>query len=266
MKIQDLEHSDIRYISELLPFGWEGVIPIIDWYTNSNFCFPIKVRINKKIVGIGATIIHNKTAWLAHIIVHSDYRNQGIGKVITQTLVDIAHSKGCETVYLLATELGEPVYKKIGFEIETEYIIFSCELTNKTFNCPENIIAINRDFKKQILDIDRLVSGENRILLIEQHLSKGFLYLQENEVQGVYFPSLGNGLIIATTYIAGQELMKLRLKSKDFAAFPIDNLFGTEFMKQNKFKENRTEKRMRLGNKRDWQPQNIYNSIGGNLG
>ena len=85
-------------------------------------------------------------------------------------------------------------------------------------------------------------------------------------MQGVYFPSLGNGLIIATTYIAGQELMKLRLKSKDFAAFPIDNLFGTEFMKQNKFKENRTEKRMRLGNKRDWQPQNIYNSIGGNLG
>lgn len=266
MKIEHLAHSDIPYISELLPFGWEGVIPIIDWYTNSSFCFPIKGCINKKIVGIGTTIIHNKTAWLAHIIVHPDYRNQGIGKVITQTLVDTAHSKGCETVYLLATELGEPVYKKIGFEIETEYIIFSCEVTNKTFNNSENIIAINSTFKKQILNLDRLVSGENRILLIEQHFSEGFLYLQGNEVQGVYFPSLGNGLIIATTKIAGQELMKLRLKSKDFAAFPIDNAFGIEFMNQNQFKENRTEKRMRLGDKRNWQPQNIYNSIGGNLG
>lgn len=266
MKIQHLEHSDIRYISELLPFGWENVIPIIDWYTNSNFCFPIKVCINKKIVGIGTTIIHNKTAWLANIIVHSDYRNQGIGKVITKTLVDTAHLKGCETIYLLATELGEPVYKKIGFDIETEYIIFSCELTNKIVNSPENIIAINNNFKKQILDLDKLVSGENRVLLIEQHLSDGFLYLHDNKVEGFYLPSLGNGLIIATTNTAGQELMKVRLKSKDFAAFPIDNLFGTDFMNQNKFKENRTEKRMRLGNKRNWQPQNIYNSIGGNLG
>ena len=50
MKIQHLKYSDIPYISELLPFGWKGVIPIIDWYTNSNFCFPIKICINKKIV------------------------------------------------------------------------------------------------------------------------------------------------------------------------------------------------------------------------
>lgn len=266
MDIQNLEHIDINFISDFLPIGWEGVIPTIDSYTNSNFCFPIKVCIDKKIVGIGTTIIHNKTAWLAHIIVHPDYRNQSIGKVITQTLVDTSYSKDCETIYLLATELGEPVYKKIGFEMETEYIVFKSEGTNGTFMNSDNIVAINSGFKKQVSELDRQVSGEDRILLLEQNLSDGFLYLQDNEVQGFYLPNLGDGLIIATTNSVGQELMKLRLKSKGFASFPIDNLSAIEFMHQNNFNQVRTQKRMRLGKKRNWQPKNIYNRIGGNLG
>lgn len=266
MDIQNLEHIDINFISDLLPIGWEGVIPTIDSYTDTNFCFPIKVSIDKKIVGIGTTIIHNETAWLAHIIVHPDYRNQSIGKVITQTLVDSSYSKSCETIYLLATELGEPVYKKIGFETETEYIVFKREGASEIFKNPGNIVAISNDFKKQILDLDRQVSGEDRILLLEQHLSNGFLYLQDNEAQGFYLPNLGEGLIIATTNSAGHELMKLRLKSKGFAAFPIDNVSATEFMRQNNFKASMTQKRMRLGKKRNWQPTNIYNRIGGNLG
>lgn len=266
MDIQKLEHSDINFISDLLPIGWEGVIPTIDSYTITNFCFPIKLSIDKKIVGIGTTIIHDGTAWLAHIIVHADYRNQSIGKIITQTLVDNSYSKGCETIYLLATELGEPVYKKIGFETETEYIYFKREGTNNSIENTKNILPFNNDFKNQILNLDKQVSGEDRILLLEQYLSDGFVYLQDNETQGFYLPNLGDGLIIATTNSAGQELMKLRLKSKDFASFPIDNSSATELMRQNNFNEIRTEKRMRLGKKRNWQPKNIYNRIGGNLG
>lgn len=266
MDIQRLEHSDIPFISDLLPFGWEDAIPIIAFYTNTSFCFPIKVCMDEKIVGIGATIIHDDTAWLAHIIVHADYRNQGIGKAITQSLVETSYSKGCETINLLATELGEPVYKKMGFEIETEYLIFRCEGANSTFEGSENIVEFNSDFKKQVLDLDRQVSAENRILLLEEHLSNGFLYLQDNEVTGFYLPSLGHGLIIATTNLAGQELTKLRLQSKGFASFPSKNLSARAFMRENNFNEFRIEKRMRLGRKKNWQPQNIYAIIGGNLG
>lgn len=266
MDIQTLEHSDINLIPDLLPPGWEGVMPTIDFYTNSNFCFPIKVSIDKKIVGIGASIIHKDTAWLAHIIVHPDYRNQSIGKLITQTLVESSNSKCCDTIYLLATDLGEPVYKKVGFETETEYLYFKGEKAIGAFTNSENIVAFNSDFKKQISNLDRQVSGEDRMLQLEQHLSSGVVYLQDNDVMGFYLPSLGDGLIIANTNSAGQELMKLRLTSKDFASFPIENVSATEFIHQNNFKEVRREKRMRLGKNRNWQPSNIYNRIGGNLG
>jgi|JI10StandDraft_1071094.scaffolds.fasta_scaffold251499_2 GNAT superfamily N-acetyltransferase len=266
MKIQRLEHCDLSLISDLIPIGWEGAIPTIESYTRTNSCFPIKVIIDDKIVGIGTTITNNETAWLAHIIVHKDFRNKSIGKIITQTLVDYSYSNGCETIYLLATELGEPVYVKIGFEIETEYLFFRRQETNDYSINLENIVTTNNDTLKQILDLDRQVSGENRNSLLEHHLSDSHIYFQDKEVKGFYLPNLGDGLIIANTNSAGLELIKLRLKTKDFASFPRDNVNATEFMYQNKFSLIRTEKRMRIGKKRIWQPESIYNRIGGNLG
>ncbi|MBK8831594.1 MAG: hypothetical protein IPN60_12210 [Saprospiraceae bacterium] len=49
-----------------------------------------------------------------HIIVHPDFKS-GIGKLITESLVVMAHAN-LRYLYLLAAELGEPVYRKIAFE------------------------------------------------------------------------------------------------------------------------------------------------------
>ena len=120
MNILTLENGDLNFIAELQPLGWQDIVPTIDFYTKSHFCLPIKVTIDKKIVAIGTAIVHNDIAWLAHIIVHPDNRNQGIGNLITKTLVENLESKRCDTIYLIATALGEPVYKKLGFETETD--------------------------------------------------------------------------------------------------------------------------------------------------
>ena len=124
MNIHPLKPDDLAHIPALLPPGWDTALPAIQFYTASDFCFPIKVSIDHKIVDTSTAIIHHEVAWLAHIIVHPDFRNQGIGKLITESLVKMAHAKSCDTLYLLATELGEPVYRKVGFETETEYLFF----------------------------------------------------------------------------------------------------------------------------------------------
>lgn len=266
MHIQTLEHSDLNLLNELIPPGWEGSITKIDFYLKANHCFPIKVMLDGKIVGVGAAIIHADVAWLAHIITHPNYRNRGIGKLITQSLVDIASSKNCESIYLSATELGEAVYEKLGFEVETEYVAFIGEKVPDIKWDAESIVPYKESFKEQIAAIDMQVTCENRMIELEEHLSSGFVYLEEKKVLGFYLPNLGDGVILATSAIAGQELMKLRLKEETYAAFPIENAIATSFMQQHNFKELRREKRMRLGKKRAWQPTNIYNRIGGNLG
>ncbi|HCS21951.1 MAG TPA: N-acetyltransferase [Bacteroidetes bacterium] len=266
MDIQILEHKDIGFITDLQPPDWQDIIPTIDFYLNANFCFPIKVTVDHKIVGIGTAIVHNRTAWLAHIIVHPENRNQGIGSLLTETLVKSLQSKSCDTIYLIATELGEPVYKKVGFETETEYLFFKETKTSKSYATSDSIVPFSDDFKILISNLDQEISGEERMVQLEQHLSKGSVYIEKNAVEGFYLPTLGDGFIAARTNSAGQELMKLRLITKENAAFPVDNAGATEFMYKNNFKEFKRAKRMRLGKKRNWQPANIYNRIGGNLG
>lgn len=266
MNIQALEHSDINLIKELQPEGWPDITPIISFYVNSSFCFPIKISVDEKIVGIGTGIIHHDVAWLAHIIVHPDNRNQGIGKLITQHLVNSSKAKGCDTIYLIATELGEPVYKALGFETETEYLFFKDIRAPESWKRSENIVSFTEDFKTQIAKLDQQVSEENRFFHLEQYLADGYLYVQDDEVEGFYLPRFGEGLIIANSSAAGLELMKLRLKTKNNAVFPIDNVIAAAFMRENHFKELKIAKRMRSGTKRKWQAANIYNRIGGNLG
>ena len=266
MDIQTLEHKDIVLLTDLQPTGWPDIIPIFDFYTKASFSFPIKVTIDNKIIGIGTTIIHNDIAWLAHIIVHPNKRNKGIGQLITQTLVDSLQSKNCDTIYLIATDLGAPVYKKIGFEIETEYLFFKDIKIDTNQLVSENIIPITDHFKEQIAIIDRQVSGEDRMFHIQQHLTRGYVYRQDKVIEGYYLPTFGEGLILANSTSAGLELMKMRLRTKEIAVFPADNYSAKEYLEQNNYKEFKTSKRMRLGTKKKWQPANIYNRIGGNLG
>lgn len=265
MDIKPLDHSDVQKLIELQPEGWD-IISVIDFYTKAAFCIPIKVTIDHKIVGIGTTILHNDVAWLAHIIVHPDFRNRGIGKFITESLVETAKANHCVTIYLLATELGEPVYTKIGFETVTEYVSYKGETITLDLADIGNIVPYKSDFKNQISTLDRQVSGEDRMFHLEPYLEDCFVYVKNDKVLGYYLPAFGDGLIIASTNAAGTELIMLRLTTKDFAVFPKDNVHATAFMKQHNFAVFRTQKRMRLGKKRDWQPTNIYNRIGGNLG
>jgi len=198
--------------------------------------------------------------------VHPLYRNEGIGRLITQKLVKSLFEKNIGTIYLIATELGQPVYEKIGFLIETDYLFFKDLNANKSIAASNNIVPIIDEFSNQILNLDFKVSGENRTEIIKPNLAEGFAFLNGDIVEGFYLPTLGEGMIIANTNAAGIELMKLRMTTKENIAFPIDNKAARDFLYGENYKEFKTAKRMRLGIKKAWEPKNIYNRIGGNLG
>lgn len=266
MTTQMLLINDLPSLANLTPEDWPDIVPHFDFYTKSSFCIPIKVLRHNKIVGIGTSIIHHDTAWLAHIIVHPDYRNQGIGQLITQALVDISKSKSCNTINLIATNLGVPVYEKLGFVTETSYIFFKDIQAAPSWTISSHVVPYSSSFRNQIESLDSQVSMENRTFHLEPHLQNGFVYMQDDKLEGYYLPTFDEGLIIANTALAGIELMKLRLATRTNAAFPIDNISAVAFLHAQGFREIKTSKRMILGQKKDWQPTKIYNRIGGNLG
>ena len=264
VNIETFQNNDKNFLTSLQPEDWQSILPSFDFYIKSAFCFPIKVVLEDIIVGIGATIIHNDVAWLAHIIVHQDYRNKGIGQEITRHSINTAQTAKCKTIYLIATDLGYPVYNKIGFETETEYLFFKDVIINEA--TLKNITPFNNGFKEQVINIDREVSGENRVIHIDEHFSNAYVYQIKNKVEGYYLPTFGDGLIIAKTASAGIQLMKLRFEENKTAAIPIGNCTAVDFLHKNNFCEFKKANRMRLGIKRNWQPTNIYNRISGSLG
>src|SRR4030095_1343271 len=168
----------------------------------------------------------------------------------TETLLNSSEVKKCETVYLIATELGAPVYEKLGFETETEYLYFKDVTIEKDIIISPMIYPYELSFKTQVADIDKTNSAEDRIFHLEPHLKKGYVY-SPDKIEGFYLPSFGDGLIIANKPSAGIELLKLHLQSNNKIAFPKDNLEATNYMYDRGFREFSTGKRMRIGKKRN---------------
>jgi N-acetylglutamate synthase and related acetyltransferases len=265
MEIKPVEVSDVSALSHLQPAGWVNIMPVFDFYVNSSSCFPIKVMMDNKIVGLGTTIIHSDVAWLGHIIVDSDYRCRGIGSRITRTLIEISEKYRCSTIYLIATELGEFIYKKIGFVTETEYLVHT-DVRKKDWVISDHIYPYEHRYREEIRKLDKQISGEDRMIHLEEHFKSGRIYYSNNRLEGYYMPTWGEGLIIASTEKGGIELLKAHLKNKERVVIPQNNHIARRFLQETGVGEVKAIKRMRLGSERQVHFFNIYNRIGGNLG
>ena len=267
MKLGPITYNDLAEIRKLQPEGWTDIVPEFENYINNDFCFPIKASFDNRIAGVGSLIVFGSTAWLAHIIVDQEYRNRGIGFQITEKLLKEGHDKSVKTWLLIATELGLPVYKKLGFSIVTEYQFFMRVNPWRGFQLSSNIFPYENNLESRIYEIDEKISGENRKSLMGDYLENTLVYSINNSVTGFYMPGLGEGTILSNTKEAGIELMKIKYSKVDKAVLPLENHIGTEFLIENGFTLSDTKgTRMILGNEIHWKPGQIFSRIGGNYG
>ncbi|MBI5806471.1 GNAT family N-acetyltransferase [candidate division TA06 bacterium] len=266
MQFEKITNQDLVFLSPLQPEGWGDIVPAFKFYLDSPFCFPVKTTVNDKIAGIGAAIILKNTAWLAHIIVNSENRKQGIGGAITGHLLDITREQGCKTVSLIATDLGRPVYQKAGFADQEDYVFYEREAPLKSGNSSDDIMVCRVEHRAGILELDRTLSGETRERLLEPNLDSAYVHQRNGKIDGYYIPDLGEGLVMADNEQAGLDLIKLKLSRSNKNVLPAGNGRGMTFMLENGFKETKRAKRMVRGQRFGWQPEKMFGRIAGNLG
>ena len=266
MKIENIQNADIDLLKQLQPENWTDIRPYFYYYSASDFCQPLKISENGKVIAVGTNIEHTDSAWLAHIIVHPEHRNRGLGNKMASSLIENLDRKKFKTLYLDATPMGFPVYKKLGFKVETEYIHLEGKHTDQYLSDPAAIIPFHADLKDGLLLLDRQISAENRITIIEPHMRFSLVYVKEGQVQGAYFPSLLDGFVLAANSSAGIELMKIRMRSKATARLPSENKACVDFLMANGYKVTGSSKRMILGEERDWNGKGIFHRISGGLG
>jgi GNAT superfamily N-acetyltransferase len=61
-----------------------------------------------------------RRAWIHSVYVEPSFRRRGIGRQLTQTIIQWCREQGFEWIYLHASDQGRPLYESLGFEPSSE--------------------------------------------------------------------------------------------------------------------------------------------------
>jgi ribosomal protein S18 acetylase RimI-like enzyme len=262
----NLNHQ--RDLKELTPPDWNSDISLFyKTYGNEKYLYAIGFESENQLIACGFAIINDNIAWLGNIVVDDNFRNLGLGTKITSLLIEHCKSLNCSTILLIATKLGEPVYRKLGFLTESEYIFFR-GTNNPSTKDEENIRKINDTDYENIFQLDFDICRENRKPLLKKFLNSGILHKNsENQVDGFFLPDFGNGFIAARNEAAGISLLQLKhIGVEATTVVPSRNEAAVRYLIENNFREVLTAPRMILGEKIMWKQECIFSRAAGYCG
>jgi GNAT superfamily N-acetyltransferase len=266
--IREIKESDIAGLNNLVPADWKfDYETFLRDFINDEFFYAfIKIKDNR-IIGTGNIFFKEKVSWLANIMIDEKYRNQGVGYEITTFLVAFLANKKCDTHVLIATEMGESLYKKVGFKKVTVYQSYESEV-DINYILPNSIRALKNSDLESVYKLDQDTNEENRTHLIDKYYQPGFGYFNSNnELQGFFLPKFGRGLVLSRGEQGGVELLKLKHTIKgNRTLLPIENKKGIIFLEKYGLKRGYKCSRMILGKEIKWNPAFIYSYGSGYCG
>ncbi len=126
----------------------EGSNPIIDidhdletFFTNvitDESLYQLLAVENEEVIATGAIIYYpfppsyinqsGERAYVTNIYTHPNFRGRGIAQQIISLLIKDAEARDIKKIFLAASPLGKPIYKKLGFEEAPEWMEINYDL------------------------------------------------------------------------------------------------------------------------------------------
>jgi ribosomal-protein-alanine N-acetyltransferase len=168
------------------------------------------------IIGLGGVFLFQKVASIGYMGVLPEYRGQGIGSEIFKELMEIAKNSGCNTVNLFASKLGEPIYRKYGFQGNFYANLYLLPKKANKLQINNNHIESLSKFPEWALELDYKVSGFDRSNYLKARTALGAKVLvAENEGYGLISNILSTrrlGPLITTTPETAVQIVKKALQ------------------------------------------------------
>jgi GNAT superfamily N-acetyltransferase len=116
-----------------------------------------------RLVGTTTTTIYDELAWIGMVLVYPQHRRRGIAAKLMNVALEYLNGK-VETIKLDATALGQPVYEKFGFAVES-----AVERWAGTANSMgrETLAVMDHETVRELLNLDRLAFNADRSELVE---------------------------------------------------------------------------------------------------
>ncbi|MCF6245295.1 MAG: GNAT family N-acetyltransferase [Sulfurovum sp.] len=118
----DINWKDLSHLYSIAPLGDKPVDMLQTAFTNSAFTY--FVYDDALLIGVGRALADGvDSAYLCDIAIHPEYQGLGLGKAITQKLLDSV--KGYSKIILFANIGKESFYEQLGFaKMTTAMAIF----------------------------------------------------------------------------------------------------------------------------------------------
>ncbi|MEW6305109.1 MAG: GNAT family N-acetyltransferase [Verrucomicrobiota bacterium] len=209
-------------------------------------------------------------AWIGMVLVHPDFRRNGIGKALLQHCLDCLDARPMRCVKLDATPQGQPLYEKLGFHAEWTLARWEARFANQLeFKAPASIRALKTSDLTAADALDVPVFGVSRRGMLERLAaqSRGFVSEANGRLNGFGFIRPGAradylGPVVATSVEAGCALVRTLLATAQGTVFwdiPDANAPAVQLAKELGFQQQRTLLRMYRGeNRHPGEPASVF--------
>jgi len=268
IEITSFETRYLDQLDRLPPENWQS--STYDLFMHNEWqpwfhSFQVVVE-KQNLIGFGMIFHFDDVAWLGWILVHHNYRKQGIGTQMSQFLVEKSKSLGATKILLTATELGAPIYEKLGFKYSGNYLFFSLPQNLKNFYESSKIRKAKKTDINDIVQLDQMATAEKRQILLENYIDSTFVFGNPS-IEGFYIENLGSGWIVANNADAGAQLAAYRNKKQHkLVIVPDGNIAYVKDLREVGYVEKFKVPRMVLGSEPNWKPDMIYNRGAGYCG
>jgi GNAT superfamily N-acetyltransferase len=125
----------------------------------------VVAEVGGDLAGVAAGAVFAGTGWVGGVAVAPAHRRAGLGGALTEAVVGYLEGRGTATVLLHATALGRPVYQRLGFVPETDYLTLAGPTLPRSSLGPP-VRPGRADDLGAVLALDRAVTGEDRRRLL----------------------------------------------------------------------------------------------------
>jgi len=198
------------------------------------------------------------SGWIGALGVIPDARRRGVGEALTRAACDRLRERGAQTILLFATDMGRPLYERLGFEPEGDATAWRG--TAGTAGAGVALRVIREDDRPALHAIDRTATGEDRAPVLEALAPlSGLIAERDDEPAGWAVTSpWGSGVAIcATDERAGIALLGAAAggPASHTIVVPERNHAAADALRHWGFSATAAGARMRLGPPVAWRPE-----------
>jgi ribosomal protein S18 acetylase RimI-like enzyme len=156
--------ADVAAATEaILAASWGDRRTWFEFATSQRECRPVVAEVGGRLIGTGVGTASGGVGWVGTIWVDPTHRGAGLGRALTQAVIDALEEAGCRTLVLVATDQGLPLYERMGFELQTRYRILEAPGLDPAVSAPDDAVRpFDAGDLAAVLDLDRMATGEDR--------------------------------------------------------------------------------------------------------